>query len=156
MALFARKPQPGLQRFWRRICSYSSSYSSKDMLGSSVHHHRERWGAERALLLMKSLVPASELAWKDRLFCYSVCLCVQSSIFISLTSEGHIKRLPTKTLNILFLWRRECSMYVGSTSQFSDNPSLTWMTSQVQGSKVNSLHIHEYIRNLWGSSMSIR
>lgn len=47
-------------------------------------------------------------------------------------------------------------MYVGSTSQFSDNLSLTWMTSQVQGSKVNSLHIHEYITNLWDSSMSIR
>ena len=37
-------------------------------------------------------------------------------------------------------------MYVGSTSRFSDNPSPTWMTSQVQGSKVNSLRIHEYIR----------
>lgn len=55
-----------------------------------------------------------------------------------------------KTLNILFLWRRKYSMYVGSTSQFSDNPSLTWMTSQVPGSRLTPLHIHEYITNLWG------
>lgn len=48
---------------------------------------------------MKELVPVLELAWEDRLFCYSVCLWIQSSTFIK--QWGTQKRLPVKTLNTL-------------------------------------------------------